>query len=300
MPRITSYAQNKEDLLIAAFFPDVKKGFYVDVGAHDPVKDSVTKYFYMNGWNGINIEPQKRLFSLLKKDRPRDTNLNIGVSDKPGALELREYPGGGLSTFSDEMKDLYEKDQNMSKTEHKDYSVEIKPLKTILKESAPKHINFIKIDVEGLEYEVIEGNDWSRFRPELICIEANHIVKDWHPLLKKAGYEMVMFDGLNEYFLSKESLHRKELFDYPKMFLSGQEVLEHDTGRKLDQQSEQLTKADKDLQNRDREIYSLKQTLSSVQAENEALHAARHKTLHHIKWLPIAAHSDLKRILRRK
>ncbi len=73
MSRFTiSYAQNREDIIIDAFFKGKSSGFYVDVGANHPVVDSVTKLFYQKGWNGINIEPNPRMASLLIADRPRD------------------------------------------------------------------------------------------------------------------------------------------------------------------------------------------------------------------------------------
>ena len=91
------YAQNKEDLLIKSFFPDVKKGFYIDVGANDPVVDSVTKLFYDEGWSGINIEPIKKHIIDLDRLRPRDINLNLGLSDKTDGLT---FPGSCPESFS--------------------------------------------------------------------------------------------------------------------------------------------------------------------------------------------------------
>src|ERR1700733_4926319 len=102
------YSQNREDLILQAFFPGEEDGFYVDVGAFDPDLDSVTKLFYLNGWHGINIEPQVEMYKLFEKRRKRDINLNIGVSDKPSELKLRIYKSGGLSTFSDAMQHDYE------------------------------------------------------------------------------------------------------------------------------------------------------------------------------------------------
>ena len=101
MSNIT-YSQNREDLLLSGFFDLTKHGFYVDVGANHPIHDSVTKYFYDRGWRGINIEPNPNIYALLVEDRPRDINLQIGVSNVKGSLKLREYPAGdGLSTFSE-------------------------------------------------------------------------------------------------------------------------------------------------------------------------------------------------------
>src|SRR4051812_9289860 len=101
MKELISYAQNREDIILNAFFKDIKDGFYIDVGANDPVHESVTKLFYLKGWRGINIEPSENLHRRLLADRPRDINLKLGVSDHDGELKFREYLlGDGLSTFS--------------------------------------------------------------------------------------------------------------------------------------------------------------------------------------------------------
>jgi FkbM family methyltransferase len=308
MDKIITYAQNKEDLLIAGFFPDVTRGFYVDVGAHEPIKHSVTKYFYLKGWNGINIEPQKRIYKLLCEDRPRDINLNIGVSNKLEELEFREYPGGGLSTFSEKMKSEYNADKSMATISHEDYIVKVLPLKEILAKNAKnEHIHFCKIDVEGLEYEVLEGNDWKKFRPELLCIEANHIVKDWHKILEKADYELIMFDGLNEYYLAKESLHRKELFNYPKQFLSSKQVITNELDNLIKSMEGSVTDKEKSIQDTTKELQSAKSQLEKNKAElrslsltNKTLYNARYRPLHHVKWLPISVYVTLKKLILRR
>ncbi|MDR2831144.1 MAG: FkbM family methyltransferase [Methanobrevibacter sp.] len=97
--RILSFSEDKEDLILLSFLDKIKNGFYIDVGANDPYADSVTKLFYDLGWNGINIEPLPYMYNKLCEDRPKDINLNIGISNKKGQLELRS--AGGLSTFNE-------------------------------------------------------------------------------------------------------------------------------------------------------------------------------------------------------
>ena len=80
MNELISYAQNREDVYINWLLSGKNKGFYVDVGANDPVHDSVTKFFYDRGWSGINIEPINEHYKNLTKERPRDINLQIGVA----------------------------------------------------------------------------------------------------------------------------------------------------------------------------------------------------------------------------
>ena len=260
------YAQNKEDLLIRSFFPDVEKGFYIDVGANDPVLDSVTKLFYDDGWNGINVEPIRRHHEALQRTRPRDLNLQIGLSSTSGVLTFTEYPeGDGLSTFDATIQSYYEKGDHPFPTgKVEKYEVPVRTLNEVVAEAKPKHIHFIKIDVEGYEYEVIEGYDWKKIRPELICIEANHISKDWRPLLKKQRYHAVFFDGVNDYYLAEESLHRRDLFNYPNAVFAGNPTyqpayveIEKDVEWRANQKIQELNKVIADREHKIAELHGL-------------------------------------------
>ena len=109
-----SYAQNFEDVILWRILKHIKKGFYIDVGANDPIDMSVTKWFYEQGWNGINLEPVQEYYQRLCQDRPRDINLCLGAGDLAVTLTYYEIPSTGLSTL----------DKNIAKG-HKDNGFEV-------------------------------------------------------------------------------------------------------------------------------------------------------------------------------
>ncbi len=127
------YSQNREDIILESFFVGEKTGFYVDVGANHPTLHSVTKLFSEKGWTGINIEPIKSHFNLLEKDRPKDININIGISDKNETLEFTEViDGDGLSTFSTEMQQDYKSSEQKIFNKTKSYNIDLRGLTSIL------------------------------------------------------------------------------------------------------------------------------------------------------------------------
>lgn len=201
-----SFGYNFEDVYIQRLFAGRTKGFYIDVGAAHPTEGSVTRHFYDLGWNGINIEPQDHYFKLLEMERPRDINLQIAVGAQEEERTFFDVGGQGGSTFHA---------SNAGRGSDLGFKVSSKNMKlTTLEKVCEAHtrgpIDFIKIDVEGWERDVIKGADWRRFRPLLVVAEATvpfspelcH--QEWEPLLLDADYVFAFFDGLNRYYLRKE------------------------------------------------------------------------------------------------
>jgi FkbM family methyltransferase len=234
-----SYAQNREDLILAGFFEQGYHGFYVDVGANDPEVDSVTKIFYQNGWTGLNIEPIKSHFKALQKQRKKDLNENIGIATKKGTLKLREYTGSGLSTFSETMKREHQENPTGFTESYLDYEVPVEPLKAVFTRHNLTKIDFMKVDVEGYEYDVLASNDWDKYRPKVLCIEANHIDKDWRPLLVEAGYRLEFFDSLNEYYVDARAKGLKR-FSYVDAVVSRQPIVTHHLAGLLNEQVDNI------------------------------------------------------------
>jgi len=223
-----SYAQNFEDVILERFFKGQKTGFYVDIGAADPVKDSVTKHFYDKKWRGINIEPSPVLFKKLVQERKRDINLNFIISNQESLNAFFDIPNSGLSSIYQDCAS-----SALEKEGQKDYDgcalnsfekilIESKRLTSILEQYANNiKIDFLKIDVEGTEREVIESNNWNVFRPKVLIIEAtvpNSPItnfESWDQLLIQSDYIFVYFDGLNRFYLRNDLFKYKEVFSYP-------------------------------------------------------------------------------------
>lgn len=202
-----SYAQNFEDLVLAGLLKSVSAGFYVDVGANHPELDSVTRIFYDKGWRGINVEPNDELHRLLEAQRPRDINVKAAASSQPGSLTLRIYEGlDGLSTISRETQASHA--ASLVDKSFRDVQVPVVCLADLLARHRPVgDIHFLKVDVEGLEMEVLLGNDWRRFRPWVLCLERNLQVPRQEAIctfLREYGYQAVFWDGINDFFVADE------------------------------------------------------------------------------------------------
>lgn len=226
-----SYAGNREDVLLRRLFPDAPHGFYVDVGAGHPVVGSLTKHFFDRGWRGINIEPAKWLHDRLCEERKGDTNLNVAVAAQAGKMTLYECPPEywGLSTLSaDEAAK-----QRQAGIPGEERIVEVTTLAHVFETYVESEIDFLSIDVEGLEKDVIEGGDWERWRPRVVIVEAtqpNTTVQtheSWEPLLKEARYVFAYFDGLNRFYIREEDADLTDRFSVPVNLFDGFEPYEY-------------------------------------------------------------------------
>jgi FkbM family methyltransferase len=212
-----SYAQNFEDVMLYRALKSVRHGFYVDIGAQHPVKDSVTKAFSLLGWHGINVEPVRYWFEMLEQDRPHDTNLNIAVSEQAGFLELYEVADTGLSTGDREFAERYKAD-GYQVIGHR---VSARTLDDVLAEHAPREVHFLKVDCEGAERSVLASCSFEQVRPWIVVVEAtlpNSQVsthEEWERLLTGRGYRLAYRDGLNRYYVAEEHAELLGAFDVP-------------------------------------------------------------------------------------
>ncbi|WP_175778414.1 FkbM family methyltransferase [Burkholderia anthina] len=203
---LLSFAQNQEDVMLWRALGHVRNGFYIDVGAADPVDLSVTKLFYDHGWHGINLEPQSAYFAMLTAARPHDINLQLAAGREAASHVFHRIDGTGLSTFDAEIAARH-RANGWTVVEE---TVDALPLAQICERYRPDGpIHFLKIDVEGAEGEVLAGADFSRFRPWVVLVEATLPLSQeeshaWEPTLTSQGYSFVWFDGLNRFYLADE------------------------------------------------------------------------------------------------
>jgi FkbM family methyltransferase len=166
-----SYSQRFEDVIIDEILGKKQAGTYLDIGAYDPHRLSNTKRFYDRGWRGCNIEPNPRRFERFLRERPEDINLNLGLSDSAGKLTFYDVVPDAFSTFSERRaKELKEQGARIT--------AEIEVPVITMTDLFAQHLNqtsvdFCSIDTEGMDTVILRSNDWSRFRPRVICVEVS-------------------------------------------------------------------------------------------------------------------------------
>lgn len=167
-----SYSQSGEDLIINFIFNAlrIKEPSYIDIGAHHPFWLSNTAYFYKKGCRGINIEPNPQLIRNFYKHRAKDINLNIGISDKDENLDFYIISTPTMSTFSFEEAKRLEQETSFRIVEKKE--IPVRKIQTILDEYHQGIFpDFLSLDVEGLEFEILNSIDFENNFPKVICLE---------------------------------------------------------------------------------------------------------------------------------
>lgn len=199
-----SYAQHYEDVQLDRAFAAQEKGFYIDIGAGHPVHSNVSFRFYLRGWQGLTVEPNPWLAQLTAIVRPRDRRIEALIGAKRGDALYHLVEGfHGLSTTVEAHALAAQKEYDKPV---KTFPMPMTTLRDLCRDHAVRDIDFLKIDVEGAEQAVLEGNDWGRYRPSVIVVEAVVPITmapawhDWEPTLFANGYRFVLFDGLNRYY----------------------------------------------------------------------------------------------------
>jgi len=214
---ITSYAQNFEDVMLWRALAHVDKGFYIDIGAQDPVVDSVSLLFHENGWNGIHVEPVRYYADLLRQQRVGDNVIEAAVGDANELLHFFEIPGTGVSTAK---ASIAEEHRNRG-FKVREIVVPCITLSAIFHTVAGREIHWLKVDVEGFEQQVLGSWGESTSRPWIVLVESTHPLtqiqthEGWEHALVTLGYSPVYFDGLNRYYVSEAHPELHSAFQAP-------------------------------------------------------------------------------------
>lgn len=285
----TSYAQNFEDLMLMRALGHLETGVYVDVGAQDPERDSVSLAFYEKGWRGVHVEPSPEYADRLQQARPDERVIRAVARDGRDPMMFYVITGSGLSTGDPEIAARHIQ-AGYPVAAH---LVESLPLSEILDSVPGGVVHWLKIDVEGMERPVLDSWSASPVRPWVVVIEStrpnttettHHL---WEEVIVGLGYAFVYFDGLNRFYLHADQAALKPAFDLPpnlfdQVFVTQFSPFAGVLNARLGEAATQLHKAERDrdaeLQVRQQLEESLRKQEQTVQSLLEALAEAAQRT----------------------
>lgn len=204
-------SQYWEDLFIDRVLKYKDKWFYIDIWAHDPSKLSNTKIFYDRWWKWINIDANPILIEKFNKERINDKNINIGITwNEWSEIDFYVMRELWLSTFSKEnmeadIKNRWAKLNNIIK-------VKTLRLQDVIEKELKRNdiIDFISIDVEWLDYEVIKSYDWEYIRPKVVCIEDNSKYwKTYDSFFSSKNYIKIWYNLTNVFYMDSNQKEKK-------------------------------------------------------------------------------------------
>lgn len=184
---------------LLSYFKNTQGGFFVDVGANDGITWSNSLALSeLHGWEGICIEANPSVFKELLKNRPGETCLNIGSHSSDGILHFRKIHGyaemlsGFLGDYDAEHKKRMERDIKENGGGYEDIEVKTETLYTTLTKHGSNKVDYLSIDVEGSEIEVLKGIDLNQKRPKLISVEDNGYTRLPHKYLENNNYRHII------------------------------------------------------------------------------------------------------------
>ncbi|MGA7490758.1 MAG: FkbM family methyltransferase [Xanthobacteraceae bacterium] len=217
MSQQVSYAQRFEDLYLMRCFGTGSEGFYIDIGSGHPVYDNTSFAFYLRGWRGVTVEPNPWLARLTRAVRPRDRHVEALVGAQSG--EAPFYLVEELHGLSTMIEAHARGAQAHFGKAAQAIVVPVTTLRLLCERHAPPVFDFLKVDVEGAEQDVLRNGDWQNYRPKVVVVEAlapytlAPAWQAWEPFIAKHGYRYVWFDSLNRYYLAEEASDLAHCFD---------------------------------------------------------------------------------------
>jgi FkbM family methyltransferase len=217
----------REKALVRQYFGNADSGFFVEVGANEPVSDySQTWHLEQRGWRGILVEPNRQLFDAIGRQRPRSKGYHVACSapDKVGYAELKipVMSGGEVDTGKAALEVEID---HAGFSDYRTQRVRVVTLDSILEENKVEHIDFLSIDVEGTELDVLKGFDLGRYRPRLILLEDKLVYLNKHRWLRRNGYRLVKRTLLNNWYIPEGAPFglastRERLVLFKKLYLT--------------------------------------------------------------------------------
>jgi FkbM family methyltransferase len=193
----TVFPDVAEDQLKAEFFAPLRRGFFVEVGANEPQRGSQSWQFEQAGWTGVLVEPQPDLAARLRETRRAHVVAAACSSPANAGTAMTLHLSGPHSSLKRELAVTGVVAQHA-------IDVPVRTLDDILEEAnAPAPIDFVSIDVEGHEVEVLSGFDLARWRPRLLLIEDHVTNLATHRFLTRAGYRLIRRTGLNGWYVPR-------------------------------------------------------------------------------------------------
>ena len=305
-----SYAQNFEDVMLWRALKHVEKGFYIDLGAQDPVIDSVSLAFHELGWEGVHVEPTPHYAQMLREQRPGDMVIEAAVGDAADMLTFFEIPDTGISTADPQIAQQHRE----RGFEIHEITVPCVRLSSIFKACGKRDIHWMKIDVEGFEQSALASWGKATARPWVVVVESTLPMtqieshQQWEALLLRRGYTSVYFDGLNRYYVSKAHGELKQAFYAPPNVFDGFSVngtastalhrhLKNRHAAELEEVTAQVHHAASEIAGLKETLSSREMVLAEMERENVAQLDARSAEIMRTNALLIAAKDDLVLVL---
>ena len=261
----TSCSFNFGEVILQRLFPVIQTGYYVLVGAGHPRFKNETFSLYQSGWRGINIEAKCDLHAALMEERPLDVNLRVVLSDRHGDAPFFHELNDSLPSPCDLEKAAADQACDGARSE-----VPMRTLSSVLAEASLDHIHFLGVNGEDFVEKVLDGNDWERFRPDVVIVEVNFLESSTprssmiHRYMERRGYRHFYFDGLNDFYLECE-------FEVPEGLILVPKVLDRDVPRAIADLRGRIQELQPDFTTAEEYAAALERTVEALAAENRRL-----------------------------
>lgn len=221
-----SYAQNFEDVILWRALKHIENGFYLDIGAFHPEHDSVSLAMYQHGWRGVHVEPVPEAAALFRESRPDELVVQCALSTATEPLRLFRFDAGGMTTGDAGIAEIHAS----AGFRYEEVMVPRRTLASLFAEIGPRDIHWMKVDVEGMEADVLASWADHAARPWVLVVEATlpgsqqTMHEAWEALLTSRGYSFVYFDGLNRFYVHKDHAALESSFGPGPNIFDGFEV----------------------------------------------------------------------------